>query len=87
MALKMINTFAFVTGLTIHGVVASLMRFATFATTIGHYYRAATGPSFSTGHEQLAMDYCRKVHCLLPHGRLDGLCTQEHYTHKPLPFQ
>ena len=33
------------------------------------------------------MGYCRKVHCLLPHGRLDGLCTQECYAHEPLPFQ
>ena len=33
------------------------------------------------------MDYCRKAHCLLPHGRLDGLCTQERYAHEPLPFQ
>ena len=33
------------------------------------------------------MDYCRKVHCLLPHGKLDGLCTQERYAHEPLPFQ
>ena len=23
------------------------------------------------------MDYCRKAHCLLPRGKLDGLCTQE----------
>ena len=33
------------------------------------------------------MDYCRKAHCLLPHGKLDGPCTQERYTHEPLPFQ
>ena len=32
------------------------------------------------------MDYCREVHCLLPRGRLDGLCTQGHYAHAPLPF-
>ena len=37
-------------------------------------------------HEQLAMDYCRKVHCLLPHGQLDGLCTQECYVHEPFAF-
>ena len=33
------------------------------------------------------MGYCRKAHCLLPHGRLDGLCTQGHCAHAPLPFQ
>ena len=22
-----------------------------------------------------------------PHGKLDGLCTEEHYAHEPLPFQ
>ena len=33
------------------------------------------------------MDYCRKAHCLLPRGKLDGLCTQECYAHEPLPFQ
>ena len=33
------------------------------------------------------MDYCRKAHCLLPRGKLDGLCTQERYAHEPLPFQ
>ena len=38
-------------------------------------------------HEQIAMDYCRKAHCLLPCGKLDGLCTQECYAHEPLPFQ
>ena len=36
--------------------------------------------------EQLAMDYCRKAHCLLPCGRLDGLCTQGRYAHECLPF-
>ena len=33
------------------------------------------------------MDYCRKACCLLPRGKLDGPCTQERYTHEPLPFQ
>ena len=33
------------------------------------------------------MGCCRKVHCLLPRGKLDGPCTQEHYAHEPLPFQ
>ena len=33
------------------------------------------------------MDYCRKAHCLLPRGKLDGPCTREHYAHEPLPFQ
>ena len=33
------------------------------------------------------MGYCRKAHCLLPRGKLDGLCTQGHYAHGPLPFQ
>ena len=37
--------------------------------------------------EQIAMGYCRKAHCLLPRGKLDGLCTQECYAHEPLPFQ
>ena len=31
------------------------------------------------------MDDCRKVHCLLPCGKLDGLCTRERYSHEPLP--
>ena len=46
--MKMINTFAFVTGLPIRGAVASLIRFATFATAIA-IITAATGPSFSKG--------------------------------------
>ena len=29
----------------------------------------------------------KKVHCWLHHEKLDGLCTQECYTHEPLPFQ
>ena len=33
------------------------------------------------------MDYCRKARCLLPRGKLDGLCTQGRYAHGPLPFQ
>ena len=33
------------------------------------------------------MDYCRKAHCLLPCGKLDGLCIQGHYANEPLPFQ
>ena len=33
------------------------------------------------------MDYCRKAHCLLPRGKVDGPCTREHYAHEPLPFQ
>ena len=32
------------------------------------------------------MGCCRKAFCLLPHGKLDGLCTQERYAHEPLPF-
>ena len=32
------------------------------------------------------MDYCRKARCWLPCGKLDCLCTQEHYAHEPLPF-
>ena len=38
-------------------------------------------------HEQIAMGCCRKAHCLLPRGKLDGLCTQERYAHEPLPFR
>ena len=53
---------------------------------IGHYYRGHWAV-FWTMREQIAMDYCRKVHCLLPRGKLDGLCTQERYAHEPLPFQ
>ena len=52
----------------------------------GHYY-CGHWAIFWWGHEQLTMDYYRKAHCLVPHGRLDGLCTQEHYAHEPLPFQ
>ena len=33
------------------------------------------------------MGCCRKVHCLLSRGKLDGLSTQEHYAHEPLPFR
>ena len=33
------------------------------------------------------MDCYRKAHCLLPRGKLDGLCTQGRYAHEPLPFQ
>ena len=38
-------------------------------------------------HEQITRGYCKKVHCLLLHEKLDGLCTQERYAHEPLPFQ
>ena len=84
-ALEMINTFAFITGLPIRGAVALLMGFATLATIDGNYYRSHWA-IFWLKHEQLAMGYCRKAHCLLPCGKLDGLCTQEHYAHEPLPF-
>ena len=43
---EMIDALASITGLPIHGAVASLMRFATLATTVTIVVTAATGPSF-----------------------------------------
>ena len=42
---EMINKLAFITGLPIHGAVALLMRFATFAMMVA-IVTPATGPSF-----------------------------------------